>query len=499
MFFFFRKFFEIISTTNKKRRQSYDEEEIEEMRNILTSPSLNIAKHYYIKNQFTLMDDNVIVKKRGGGKIISEKEIYSTIYNSHVACGHGGDKRTYHEVRKHRKIVNVTIEQIKKFISLCEVCQKKRQHKKKNSNCLKIKSSKFGERGQIDLIDLSMNVTNDGYKYILNYQDHLTKFVILKPLKSKKGSEINESLLDIFTTVGVPQILQCDNGNEFSEIKEKLFDKYWPACKIVRSRPRHPQSQGSVERANGDIMNMLRCWMHEESSSDWVRGLKFIQMHKNNAFNRSIKCSPFYATFGREIPIEFIGCNLEETNEEISNEEMSNEEILNNVEDINSIRETVSQELNKNINPVEPSITFVAVGTPVIVKIPKIDCPKLAFPNIIGVIYKYITDIEKYEIKTKYGIIDRKFSRMDFQLCPNLNICLNDDDNNDHFITLRELVRLDCAKFVGCKCFGKCQNRVCFCYKLGKICDSFCKHKGSNTLCMNKASNKIIQTRQKKL
>ena len=26
---------------------------------------------------------------------------------------------------------------------------------------------------------------------------------------------------------------------------------------LVRARPRHPQSQGSVERANGDIKDML--------------------------------------------------------------------------------------------------------------------------------------------------------------------------------------------------------------------------------------------------
>ncbi|KAK4878163.1 hypothetical protein RN001_010669, partial [Aquatica leii] len=36
---------------------------------------------------------------------------------------------------------------------------------------------------------------------------------------------------------------------------------YWPDCKIVHGRPRHPESQGSVERSNQDVENMLRSWM----------------------------------------------------------------------------------------------------------------------------------------------------------------------------------------------------------------------------------------------
>ena len=34
-------------------------------------------------------------------------------------------------------------------------------------------------------------------------------------------------------------------------------------CKLVNGRPRHPQSQGAVERANQDICNMLATWMRE--------------------------------------------------------------------------------------------------------------------------------------------------------------------------------------------------------------------------------------------
>jgi hypothetical protein len=57
---------------------------------------------------------------------------------------------------------------------------------------------------------------------------------------------------------GLPKILQSDNGNEF---KNKLFVSEicdWEgSCKLVYGRPRHPQSQGLVEQANGTVEIMI--------------------------------------------------------------------------------------------------------------------------------------------------------------------------------------------------------------------------------------------------
>jgi transposase InsO family protein len=54
------------------------------------------------------------------------------------------------------------------------------------------------------------------FKWILNYQDHFTKFSILRSLKSKKAEETAKELLDIFLQFGAPSILQSDNGREFT-------------------------------------------------------------------------------------------------------------------------------------------------------------------------------------------------------------------------------------------------------------------------------------------
>jgi len=108
----------------------------------------------------------------------------------------------------------------------------------------------------------------------MNYQDHLTKFVILKPQKTKLAEEIAYNLMEIYTTFGAPAILHSDNGREFvnSEINE--LHTMWGDVKIVHGKPSHSQRQGSIERANQDVEDMLVTWMTKTKSTDWPSGLK---------------------------------------------------------------------------------------------------------------------------------------------------------------------------------------------------------------------------------
>lgn len=45
------------------------------------------------------------------------------------------------------------------------------------------------------------------YKYILHYQNHLTKFVILRPMQTKTAKEVAHIVLDIFYILGAPSVL----------------------------------------------------------------------------------------------------------------------------------------------------------------------------------------------------------------------------------------------------------------------------------------------------
>ncbi|CAG2204062.1 unnamed protein product [Mytilus edulis] len=66
-------------------------------------------------------------------------------------------------------------------------------------------------------------------------------------------------------------------------------------CTIVHRKPRYPQSQGSVERGNAHIKNMLVIWMRENNSKKWNIWLKFVQFEKNNSHQSGINRSPYKA------------------------------------------------------------------------------------------------------------------------------------------------------------------------------------------------------------
>ena len=66
----------------------------------------------------------------------------------------------------------------------------------------------------IDLVcDLQEN--SHGYKHLLVTTCYLSKFCAVRPLRTKKSSEVLSQLESIYFTLGVPQVIQHDQGPEF--------------------------------------------------------------------------------------------------------------------------------------------------------------------------------------------------------------------------------------------------------------------------------------------
>ena len=132
----------------------------------------------------------------------------NVIQKIHIATGHGGRDKIIKEANK--KYANVSIEALKPFKELCEECQlKKRKLASKDLVVKPIVSNEFNSRGQMDLIDMQSLSYND-YRYIMVYQDHMTKVVVLWPLKSKRTIDVAMQILDIFLLFGAPNSIQSD-------------------------------------------------------------------------------------------------------------------------------------------------------------------------------------------------------------------------------------------------------------------------------------------------
>ncbi|XP_071055094.1 KRAB-A domain-containing protein 2-like [Onthophagus taurus] len=189
---------------------------------------------------------------------VHDDELFNILQELHTSTGHGDRDRMMKKTKE--KYKNIVRTEILLFINLCAPCQMKQKREKKGIISKPMIFNDLNSRCQVDLIDYQSHA--DGkYRFVLVYQDHLTKFVILRPLESKRAEEVAYHLVDIFTTFGAPVVLQSDNGREFCNRIIEELKSLWPELKLVHGKPRHSQSQGSVERANQDVENMLTTWM----------------------------------------------------------------------------------------------------------------------------------------------------------------------------------------------------------------------------------------------
>ena len=115
---------------------------------------------------------------------------------------------------------------------------------------------------------------------------------------SKRDTEVAFQLLDIFLLFGSPAILHSDNGSEFTAQVITELKSLWPQLVMVHGKPRHPQSQGSVERANRNIKDILVSWMSGNNTGDWTIDLKFTQQQKNCSHQ-----TPYKALFCENLPV----------------------------------------------------------------------------------------------------------------------------------------------------------------------------------------------------
>jgi hypothetical protein len=85
-------------------------------------------------------------------------------------------------------------------------------------------------------------------KWIVQMRCHTTEFVWANALSNKSSAMIAKFGRQVFETFGPPKILQCDNGAEFKGAFAAMLAPDYPSVLLIHGRPRHPQTQGAIER-----------------------------------------------------------------------------------------------------------------------------------------------------------------------------------------------------------------------------------------------------------
>ena len=139
---------------------------------------------------------------------------------------------------------------------------------------------------------------NEGYVFLLLVINAQTKMVYFRPLRGKGGSEVAESLYDIFTNDIRPDtsafheiLLHCDHGKEFYNAHvSKITNKLGIHLYSSQSDNKAAVVERSIRTIRGRLVRAM-----EMNGESWISLIARVVNLYNNAYNRSIGMSPFEA------------------------------------------------------------------------------------------------------------------------------------------------------------------------------------------------------------
>lgn len=144
--------------------------------------------------------------------------------------------------------------------------------------------------------------SSSGNRYILVVTDWFSKFVLVHPMREANGSKICKFLEEqVFLLFGVPQIVMCDNGTQFTSklftdlIKKYEIPKLWYNAKF------HPQVN-FVERSNRVIKTAIRSYLGNNHRA-WDKNLQALAQAIRTSVHEVTRFSPSFLTFGRHVPL----------------------------------------------------------------------------------------------------------------------------------------------------------------------------------------------------
>ena len=158
---------------------------------------------------------------------------------------------------------------INKYIKDCTSCKQIVYLSKAKKGRKQLISAHPRQRYQIDCLKLYEQLSTDRYKVLICIIDHFSKFLHARIAESQNAREVEITLKQFFRLVGLPKILQSDNGREFDNKRINIYLD-GQQIKFVHGRPYHPESQGCIERSHRTLQEGLKKQYIQERTNFYV-------------------------------------------------------------------------------------------------------------------------------------------------------------------------------------------------------------------------------------
>jgi hypothetical protein len=143
-------------------------------------------------------------------------------------------------------------------------------------------------------------MTKKGHDYLFNVVDKTTNMLrIIPTTKDVDGPGCARLFFrHVFRHHGIPLAIISDRDGRFtSGFWQTLFEL--TGTKLKMSSAYHPQTDGTTERANRTIEDMLRAYVNDRLD-DWDEHLTAVEFAYNRSVHASTGFSPFHLNYGRD-------------------------------------------------------------------------------------------------------------------------------------------------------------------------------------------------------
>jgi transposase InsO family protein len=130
-------------------------------------------------------------------------------------------------------------------------------------------------------------------------KDAKTKFVWAYPIKDKRAETVVKVFEnEVINVFGTPKMVVTDKGTEF---KNKTMEEVARILDFnkVNTTPSNPRSNGSVEKHNNTLKDMLSHYINVRHD-DWDEHISLVTSLYNSTVSSATGYTPFYLMFGRE-------------------------------------------------------------------------------------------------------------------------------------------------------------------------------------------------------
>lgn len=261
----------------------------------------DISKTYALENKasnsYTKSRLLINLKSKKPAHIPYNSEINNLIQHAHnpfqeTTIKHNGIRTTIRNLQEMNIYWLNMSKDVQSFLDCCLTCvDEKPQHVIKIPKIILSKGSL--NRLIMDLYQLPaklIEASKTNNKYVFSCIDHFSKYKWAELIENKEPNTIIACLEPIFVEWGYPTILQSDNGTEF---KNQLMSKFLETKNIEPrySSPRHPQTNGAVEKMNHLVSLSLhasyRQYVSSNGTSNWniKKALSAFLINQNSRFH----------------------------------------------------------------------------------------------------------------------------------------------------------------------------------------------------------------------